>query len=170
MGCRNLVQPYQGFAKSKQYAETNPNCTKVRVTGYLNWFMICFPVLEDTADEAYHSAQRKMKRIMEGVRRGPDVDGGSVGRDKDSDLDRRESGDLEEKRALRECSREWECSAVAGLGRSVLEGCHLGETAGCLDHDGFSGRLDAAALPFPHHLDSSVTSTFLGSMKATGGS
>jgi hypothetical protein len=42
----------------------------------LNWFMICFPVLEERAEEAYQSMQRETKRSMLMVNKGEEEEEG----------------------------------------------------------------------------------------------
>jgi hypothetical protein len=48
-----------------EYPATNANCTKVRVTGYLNRVRIDLPVLELRAEERYHRQQRRMNPTVE---------------------------------------------------------------------------------------------------------
>lgn len=69
-GRRSLDQPNIGRVKTRQNAETKPNWTKVSVTGYRNWFMICFPVFDDSADVVYQSPHSRTKRTMGFVKRG----------------------------------------------------------------------------------------------------
>jgi hypothetical protein len=64
VGRRSREKRMMGDMKSRQYAATKPNCTNVRVTGYRNWFMMAFPVLDDKAEEAYQRLQRRTKRAV----------------------------------------------------------------------------------------------------------
>ena len=78
VGRRSLEKRTRGDMNSRQYPATKPNWMNVRVTGYLNWFMIDFPVLDESAEEVYQIAHRRMKRSVSGAgsARRPDV--GSV--------------------------------------------------------------------------------------------
>lgn len=61
-----------------QYAATNANWTKVRVTGYRNRVRMDLPVLEEKAEERYHRQQRKTKPAVEAEGRSAtiEVEGG----------------------------------------------------------------------------------------------
>ena len=55
-----------GLVKSRQYPATNANWMKVNVTGYLNWFRMTFPVLDDRADDEYHKAHNTQNLSIDG--------------------------------------------------------------------------------------------------------
>ena len=57
VGFRNREKRMIGLMKRRPYPATKPNCTKVKVTGYLYLIRIDFPVLEERAEEVYHRAQ-----------------------------------------------------------------------------------------------------------------
>lgn len=58
------VQPSSGRLQTTQSAATKKNCTMVRVTGNLKLLRMTLPVLEETAEEAYHRVHRAMKRMV----------------------------------------------------------------------------------------------------------
>jgi hypothetical protein len=58
----NFVRPTQ---KMIHHPATKPNCTKVKVTGYLYLLRIDFPVFEERAEEVYQSAQYETKRTVD---------------------------------------------------------------------------------------------------------
>jgi hypothetical protein len=55
----------RGDMKRREYNATNANCTMVRVTGYRNCTRIALPVLEDKAEEEYHTLQRRTKSVVD---------------------------------------------------------------------------------------------------------
>lgn len=65
VGVRRELMPKRGCIKSKQYPDTNANCTNVRVTGYRNCIIIDFPVLDESAEVRYHSPHSAIKRIVD---------------------------------------------------------------------------------------------------------
>lgn len=67
VGLRTREKRTTGLIKSKQYPATKPNCTNVRVMGYLNWFRIVLPVFDDNADAEYQRAQSMQNRSIDGV-------------------------------------------------------------------------------------------------------
>lgn len=52
------------FSTIKHQQATNKNWTKVNVTGYLNRFIICFPVLLDKEEERYHMKQHAINLVF----------------------------------------------------------------------------------------------------------
>ena len=67
LGGLNLLKRTTGLMKSMQKSATKPNWTKVKVTGYLNRVMMALPVLDDSADDMYHSEQSSTKQNIAGM-------------------------------------------------------------------------------------------------------
>lgn len=65
VGGLSLLIRMIGLMNSKQYPATKPNCTNVKVTGYRNWVRIALPVLDDIADDMYHSEHKRTNRTVE---------------------------------------------------------------------------------------------------------
>lgn len=64
-----LIRPKPNtLAQIKQYPDTKPNCTNVKVKGKRKTFMICLPVLFVTADDVYHSIQSRTNLMVSGLK------------------------------------------------------------------------------------------------------
>lgn len=100
VGLLNVVNPKYGWQHRKLKPATKANCMIVKVTGYRYALRMTLPVLDDMADEVYHSEHSRTNRI-EDQDQGEEADEGSNGDKVDNDS-LLEEVDAEEEEELNE--------------------------------------------------------------------